>query len=362
MNPTLDLFTPLRIGPLELPNRIVMSPLTRIRADEGCVPSSIMVTYYAQRATAGLIITEGTHPSPMGRGYTYSPGLHSPEQVAGWRRVTDAVHAAGGRIFVQLMHAGRVSHSSLLPGQALPVAPSAVQLSGEFHTLGGKVPFETPRAFREAEIPEVVEEYRRAAELSVAAGFDGVEVHAATGYLPNQFLVTGANRRTDRYGGSVENRSRFLLEVVSAVASVRGAGRVGVKIAPGFTVNEAEDDDPVATFSHVVRALDPVGLAYLHVGYDSGYTRGGSTLGQNPIDLIRSHYRGTLFAVGGFTRDSGRAALADRRADAIVYGRSYIANPDLVERFVRGAALNPADPSTFYAGGERGYTDYPTLT
>src|SRR5438105_3337539 len=208
------LFTPVKVGPLELPNRIVMSPMTRIRADEGCVPSERMVRYYSQRASAGLIIIEGTHPSPMGRGYTYPPGLHSREQAAGWRRVTDAVHAAGGRIFVQLMHAGRVSHSSLLPGNVLPVAPSAVAVSGQIHTFAGKVPFETPRPLETAEIAGVVAEYRRAAELSVEAGFDGVELHAATGYLPNQFQVTGSNRRADAYGGSLENRTRFTLEVL----------------------------------------------------------------------------------------------------------------------------------------------------
>ena len=216
------LFTPVKVGSLELPNRIVMSPMTRIRAGEGCVPSERMVRYYSQRASAGLIITEGTHPSPMGRGYTYPPGLHTEEQAAGWRKVTDAVHAAGGRIFVQLMHAGRVSHSSLLPDHALPVAPSAIAVSGQVHTFDGKVPFETPRPLETAEIPAVIEEYRRAAELSITAGFDGVELHAATGYLPNQFQVTGSNRRTDAYGGSLERRTRFTLEVIEA--SVRRAG------------------------------------------------------------------------------------------------------------------------------------------
>src|SRR5271165_5890451 len=215
------LFTPGKVGPLELPNRIVMSPMTRIRAGEGCIPSERMVRYYSQRASAGLIITEGTHPSPMGRGYTYPPGLHSEEQATGWRKVTDAVHAAGGRIFVQLMHAGRVSHSSLLPDHALPVAPSAIATSGQIHTFGGKEPFETPRPLETAEIPAVIEEYRRAAELSILAGFDGVELHAATGYLPNQFQVTGSNHRTDTYGGSLERRTRFTLEVIEALCGVR---------------------------------------------------------------------------------------------------------------------------------------------
>ncbi|QDV34618.1 alkene reductase [Tautonia plasticadhaerens] len=354
------LFTPVRVGPLELPNRIVMSPMTRIRADEGCAPGERMVRYYAQRASAGLIITEGTHPSPMGRGYTSPPGLHTEEQAAGWRRVTDAVHAAGGRIFVQLMHAGRVSHSSLLPGHALPVAPSAVAVSGEIHTFGGKVPFETPRPLETAEIPAVVGEYRRAAELSIAAGFDGVELHAATGYLPNQFQVTGSNRRTDAYGGSPEGRTRFTLEVVEALCEVRSADRVGIKVAPGFTVNDTFDDDPAETYTHLARRLDPLGLAYFHVGYDSGYSR-GTAPPFNPVDLLRSAYTGTLLAVGGFTRASGQEAIEAGRADLIVYGRPFIANPDLVERFRLDAPLVTGDVRTFYGGDDHGYTDYPTL-
>src|SRR3954470_7432239 len=258
------LFTPVKVGSMELPNRIVMSPMTRIRAGERCVPSERMVRYYSQRASAGLIITEGTHPSPMGRGYTYPPGLHTQEQAAGWRNVTDTVHAAGGRIFVQLMHAGRVSHSSLLPGHALPVAPSAIAIEGEIHTFDGKVPFETPRPLGTDEIPAVVGEYRRAAELSIVAGFDGVELHAATGYLPNQFQVTGSNRRTDDYGGSLEGRSRFTLEVLKALCDVRGADRVGIKVGPGFTVNDTFDEVPAETYVYLARRLNPLGLAYLH--------------------------------------------------------------------------------------------------
>lgn len=354
------LFTPVKVGSLELPNRIVMSPMTRIRAGEGCVPFEMMIKYYSQRATAGLIITEGTHPSPMGRGYTHPPGLHTWEQAAGWRKVTDAVHAAGGRIFVQLMHAGRVWHSSLLPGKVLPVAPSAVAVSGEVHTFDGKVPFETPRPLETAEIAVVVGEYRRAAELSVSAGFDGVELHAATGYLPNQFQVTGSNRRTDPYGGSLENRSRFTLEVVEALCSVRGPGRVGVKIAPVFTVNDTFDDDPATTYTYLARCLSPLVLAYLHVGYDSGYGR-GTAPPFNPIDLIRPVYEGTLLAVGGFTKASAEAALAAGRADLIVFGSPFISNPDLVERLRLDAPLNQPDVRTFNGGDDRGYTDYPTL-
>lgn len=356
-----DLFTPVKIGALELPNRIVMSPMTRIRAGEGCVPSERMVRYYSQRASAGLIITEGTHPSPMGRGYTYSPGLHSMEQAVGWRKVTDAVHDAGGRIFVQLMHAGRVSHSSLLPKQALPVAPSSIAVSGEIHTFSGKEPFETPRSLETEEISAVIDEYRRAAELSITAGFDGVELHAATGYLPNQFQVTGSNRRTDDYGGSLENRSRFTLEVLEGLCGVRGADRVGIKIAPGFTVNDVFDDDPAQTYSYLVNRLNPLGLAYLHVGYDSGYGR-GTAPAFNPIDLLRAMYVGTMLVVGGFTKATGEAALWTGRADAVVYGRPFISNPDLVERFRLDTPLNAWDAKTFYGGDDHGYTDYPTLT
>jgi N-ethylmaleimide reductase len=299
------LFTPVKVGPLELPNRIVMSPMTRIRAGEGCVPSEKMARYYAQRASAGLIITEGTHPSPMGRGYTFPPGLHTEEQAAGWRKVTDAVHAAGGRIFVQLMHAGRVSHSSLLPHHALPVAPSAISVSGEIHTFSGKLKFETPRGLAIEEIPAVVEEYRQAAVLSIMAGFDGVELHAATGYLPNQFQVTGSNHRSDAYGVSLEGRSRFTLEIIDALCDVRGADRVGIKIAPGFTVNDTFDDNPAQTYTYLARCLNPLGLAYLHVGYASGYSR-GTAPDFNPIALLRSVYTGTLLAVGSSRKRRGR--------------------------------------------------------
>lgn len=360
MSDKLSLLSPVKVGSIELANRIVMSPMTRIRADEGCVPSERMIRYYTQRATAGLIITEGTHPSPMGRGYTFSPGLHSPEQASCWRKVTDAVHAAGGRIFVQLMHAGRVSHSSLLPGQALPVAPSAIAVQGEVHTFAGKVPFEVPRALETDEVAAVVEDYRRAAELSITAGFDGIELHAATGYLPNQFQVSGSNQRTDDYGGSLENRTRFTLEVLEALCSVRGSDRVGIKIAPGFTVNEMFDEDPAITYTHLVRRLNPLGLAYLHVGYDSGYGR-GTAPSFNPIDLLRPVYSGTILAVGGFTKATGDQAIVRGRADLVVFGRPFISNPDLVARFRCGAPLAPADVHTFYGGGDHGYTDYPTL-
>lgn len=357
---TVDLFSPVKIGALELKNRMVMSPLTRIRADENCVPTELMARYYSQRASAGLIITEGTHPSAMGRGYTYPPGLHNESQAAGWLKVTDAVHAAGGRIFVQLMHAGRVSHSSLLPNNALPVAPSAIAINGTVHTFSGHQAFETPRALLTDEVGEVVKEYGAAAKLALEAGFDGVELHAATGYLPNQFQVTGSNNRTDKYGGTLENRSRFTLEILEALANVVGSNRVGIKVGPGFTVNDIFDDNAEQTYSYLADQLNDFNLAYMHVGYDSGYSR-GTAPSFNAVDVIRKHYRGTLLAVGGFTKQSGNDAIESNRADLIVFGRSYIANPDLVERFKIDAPLNTADPKTFYGGSEHGYTDYPFL-
>lgn len=356
-----DLFTEGKLGEIEVRNRIVMAPMTRLRATEGCLASPLMVEYYRQRASAGLIITEGSHPSPMGRGYTYPPGIHTPEQAAAWRKVTDAVHQEGGRIVLQLMHAGRVTHSSLLPERALPVAPSAIAVEGVIHTFEGKVPFEVPRALTTEEIPGVIAEYRHAAELAVTAGFDGVELHAATGYLPHQFQASGSNHRTDIYGGSLENRSRFTLEILEALYDVWGAGRVGIKIAPGYTVNDMYDEDPAATYMYLARQLNSMGLAYLHAGYESGYTRGtGPSF--NPIDLMRSVYKGTLLASGGFTKETGNSILAADRADAVVFGRSFLANPDLVERLRRDAPLNePLDMSSFYGGGAHGYTDYPVL-
>jgi N-ethylmaleimide reductase len=297
----------------------------------------------------------------MGRGYTYPPGLHTEEQAAAWRKVTRAVHAADGRIFVQLMHAGRVSHSSLLPDHVLPVAPSAIPVSGTIHTFDGKASFETPRPLETEEIPTVIAEFRRSAELSIRAGFDGVELHAATGYLPNQFQVTGSNHRTDGYGGSLQNRTRFTLEVVEALCAVRGADRVGVKIAPGYTVNDTFDQDPAETYTYLAQTLSPLGLAYLHVGYDSGYGRGTAPR-FNPIDLLRPIYAGTLLAVGGFTKATAEAAINGGRADAVVFGRPFISNPDLVERFRVEAHLNPWDVRTFYGGDDQGYTDYPILS
>lgn len=356
----VDLFTPIRLGPLELPNRIVMAPLTRNRAGPGNVPQPLNAEYYAQRATAGLIISEASQVAAEGQGYPWTPGIHSPEQVAGWRLVTDAVHRQGGRIFLQLWHVGRVSHPDLQPGGALPVAPSAVRPAGEAFTFEGMKPSVTPRALALEEIPGVVERYRAGAHNALAAGFDGVEVHSANGYLLDQFLRDGTNHRTDRYGGSVENRARLTLEVTAAVCEVWGAGRVGIRLSPLQPFNDMKDSDPRGTFRHVVQALNGFGLAYLHVTELGKDTPGAAG---PPFDLLelRRLWNGLYMTNAGYDLARASAALSSGEADLVSFGVPFIANPDLVARLAKGAPLNPADPETFYGGGARGYTDYPTL-
>ena len=354
-----DLFTPIRLGGLELPNRIVMAPLTRNRAGQpGNVPQPINATYYAQRASAGLIITEGSPISAMAHGYPGTPGIHDAAQVVGWKGVTDAVHARGGRIVLQLWHVGRISHPSLLPGDALPVAPSAIRPSGRAFTRHGMSEFVTPRALETSELPALIEDFRRAAHNARTAGFDGVEVHGANGYLLDQFLRDGSNHRTDRYGGSAANRTRLLREVVEAVCEVWGADRVGVRISPLNQFNDMRDSDPQALFNHVGDALRPFGLAYLHVMERDVH---GAEL---PFDFseLRRRFDGPYIANGGYDKRRADAAIAAHRADCVAFGTSYIANPDLVERFARDAPLNVADPDTFYGGREQGYTDYPALS
>jgi len=355
----IDLFTPLRVGQLKLPNRIVMAPLTRNRAGAGNVPQPLNATYYAQRASAGLIISEASPISAMGHGYPATPGIHSAEQVAGWRGVTEAVHAGGGRIFLQLWHVGRISHPSLLPGKTLPVAPSAIQPTGMAVTYEGMQPFVTPRALESDEIPALVADYRKAAQNALEAGFDGVEVHAANGYLLDQFLRDGSNRRTDQYGGSIPNRMRLLLEVVDTVSQACGAQRVGVRISPINPFNDMRDSNPQALFNQVADALNPLGLAYLHV-MEIGI---GATEALPPFDFaaLRRSFKGLYMANGSYDKTRANAALAQDRADCIAFGVPYIANPDLVERFAGNAPLNAADQNTFYGGGEQGYTDYPAL-
>ncbi|XXY48630.1 alkene reductase [Sorangium sp. So ce269] len=347
------LLSPLSLGPIELSNRVIMAPMTRSRADDAGLVGEITATYYAQRAGAGLIISEGIFPSAMGKGYIRTPGLATDAQAAAFRQVTDAVHARGGRIYAQIMHAGRISDPSFLPGAATPVAPSAVQPRGASYTDEGMKPFVTPRALDTAEVAGVVEEYARATERAFAAGFDGVELHAASGYLPEQFLSSGTNRRTDRYGGSLENRLRFTLEALEAMASVRGPARVGIKIAPEMGFNDMADDAPVDTYTGLVRAISTMGLSYLHVAVvdpAKDYHR-----------RLRPLFAGAYLAGAGFSQESADAMLARGGADAVVFGAPFIANPDLPERFRRRAPLAAPDRATFYSPGPKGYIDYPAL-
>ena len=351
------LFTPFAVAALTFPNRIVLAPMTRSRAVDGNVPNPLAAIYYAQRASAGLLITEGTQVSPQGVGYIRTPGIHSAEQVAGWKAITDAVHAAGGRIFAQLWHVGRVSHPDF-HGGALPVAPSALRADGEAFTAAGRQPLPTPRALAHEEIAGVVEQFRAAAENASNAGFDGVELHGANGYLLDQFLRDSANVRTDEYGGSVENRARFPLEVVDAVVSVWGANRVGYKISPQFAGHSMRDSDPRATFSYLAEEFSRRGLLYLHVAEPIGSGNAGAP---RITPLLRGIFRGALIVNGGYDRESGERAVADGEADLVAYGVPYLANPDLPERFRRNAPLNQPDVATFYMGEAKGYVDYPTL-
>jgi len=347
------LFQPFELGPITLGNRILMAPLTRNRAGAGDVPHALNAAYYAQRAEAGLIVTEGAQISPQGKGYPGTPGIHSAEQVAGWRLVTDAVHKKGGRIFLQLWHVGRISHPSLQPNGQLPVAPSALKPAGNAMTAAGPVPYVAPRALALDEIPGIVADYRAAAVNAKAAGFDGVEVHGANGYLLDQFLRDGTNQRTDAYGGPIEHRARLLLEVVEVVSTVFGAARVGVRLSPINPFNDIQDSNPQATFDHVATQLGGRGLAYLHV-----YQAGG-----DPFDWqrMRRAFGGCFVVNGGYDRPKAEAAIESGAADLVAFGTSFLANPDLVRRLRQNAPLNAPNPATFYGGGAEGYTDYPTL-
>jgi N-ethylmaleimide reductase len=346
------LFQPVTVGALQLPNRIVMAPMTRNRADARDAPHDLNVEYYRQRASAGLIITEASQVSPQGKGYPRTPGIYSDAQVDGWRRVTDAVHAAGGRILLQLWHVGRISHPALQPEGALPVAPSAIAAEGDAFTEEGPKPFVTPRALTTGEIPAVLDQFRHGAENAKAAGFDGVELHAANGYLIDQFLRDGTNRRTDAYGGPVENRVRFLNDVVAAVVDVWGGGRVGVRLSPIGTFNSMSDTDPARTFGYAAETLSRFGLAYLHIVEDPGSFDWAE---------LKRRFRGPYMANNGYDRARANAVLAEGRADLVSFATPYIANPDLAERLRRGAPLATPDRSTYYGGDHRGYTDYPSL-
>ena len=354
---SVDLFSPVNIGRLQLPNRIAMAPLTRNRAAAGDVPQPMHVTYYRQRATAGLIISEASPISPQGVGYPHTPGIYSEAQVAGWQAVTQAVHEAGGHIFQQLWHVGRISHPDLQPGGAVPVAPSAIRPAGDAFTATGMQPFVTPRALEADEIQVIVAQYAAAARNSLQAGFDGVEVHAANGYLIDQFLRDGSNQRTDEYGGSLENRSRLLREVLQAVCEAVGPERVGVRISPENSFNDMRDTRPQETFEYVACLLNGFGLAYLHV------VEGDMVAGGKGLDYgrIRAAFKGIYMANCRYDLARAQQAVADGAADLVSFGTLYIANPDLVERFRQGAALNTPDPGTFYGGDEHGYTDYPFM-
>ena len=355
----MRLLEPYRLGDLELANRIVMAPMTRNRAP-GCAPNERMERYYVQRATAGLIVSEGTQIVAVAQGYQDTPGIYTDEQLGGWRRVTDAVHAAGGRIFAQLWHVGRVSHSYY--HGLRPVAPSPIPPPGKAYIPDGPLPYETPHALTITEIRDVVEQFRHAARVARDAGFDGVEIHGANGYLIDQFLRSGTNQRTDEYGGSVENRCRFLLEVTRAVSEIWSDNRVGVRLSPGGTTNGAVDEDPVSTFSAAISALDAIGdLAYLHIVEAPVGTSGPDERAVCATEFARSLYHGSLVTTGGYTPDAAEHLLEKECADLVGFGRLFIANPDLVARIRRHAPLNEPDRSTFYTRGDHGYLDYPEL-
>ena len=358
------LFQPLTLGDLELPNRIVMAPLTRARAGQpGDVPTALNAEYYRQRAGAGLIFSEATQVSPQGKGYAFTPGIHSQEQVAGWRQVTDAVHEAGGRIYAQLWHVGRVSRPELQPNGEKPVAPSAIQpetmvfISAE----SGMVPCQEPRALETEEMADIVAQFRQGAENARAAGFDGVEIHAANGYLLDQFLRTHSNRRSDEYGGSVANRLRLPLEVVDTVVDVWGTERTGIRVSPTGTFNDMHDDDPVATYGALAEELQARGIAFMEVVEDSFQGNEVEGRPEPVIDAIHAGFRRSYMGNGAYTAEEARSRIHDGRCDLASFGRPYIANPDLAERFRRGAPLNEWDEATFYGGDETGYTDYPFM-
>ncbi|HRJ71662.1 MAG TPA: alkene reductase [Terrimicrobiaceae bacterium] len=350
-HPTL--FDPITIGDLKLPNRIIMAPLTRARAGAERIPNALMAEYYRQRSSAGLILSEATSVCPQGVGYAETPGIWSEAQTEGWKQITETVHRAGGRIFLQLWHVGRVSDPIFLDG-ALPVAPSAVQPAGHVSLVRPKKPFVTPRALERDEIPEIIAAYRRGAENAKSAGFDGVEIHGANGYLLDQFLQDKTNLRTDEYGGPVENRARLMLEVTDAVVSVWGASRVGMHIAPRGDAHDMGDGHPAETFGYVARELGKRRIAFLCARESLGENRLGPAL--------KEAFGGPYIANEKFTLETGNQVLAAGEADAVAFGVPFIANPDLPERFRRGTALNPADPATFYAPGPAGYTDYPFLS
>jgi len=354
------LFEPIRVGDIELANRIVMAPLTRCRAAPGQVPSQLAIEYYRQRATAGLIISEATQVCAEGQGYLDTPGIYDAEQVAGWRRITDAVHAAGGRIIAQLWHVGRISNVALQPNGQAPVSSTARRAEAKTLTRDGFVPVSTPRALRTDEIPAVIASYRHAARCAMDAGFDGVEVHAANGYLIEQFLRDSINDRSDEYGGSIENRSRLLLEVMQAVAGEIGGARTGLRLSPVTPANDAgQDSNPQALYLHAVVQLAPLKLAFIEVV--EGQTGGARDFASFDYAALRRQFSGAWIVNNGYQRQMAIAVIASGAADLVSFGRPFISNPDLVRRLREDAPLNPLDKGTLYGGGVKGYVDYPTL-
>jgi N-ethylmaleimide reductase len=360
MSQPSKLFEPYQLGPIKLPNRLVMAPLTRNRAvPPGMVPSPLAVDYYGQRASAGLLVTEASQVSQQGQGYQDTPGIYSREQVAGWRKVTDRVHEKGGRIFIQIWHVGRVSHVSLQPNGGAPVAPSAIRANGKTFVGGAFTDISEPRALELAEIPFILDSFKRATANALEAGFDGVEIHGANGYLLDQFAKDGANKRNDGYGGSIENRAKLMLEVAKAVAAEAGANRTGIRISPVTPSNDISDSDPQALFDHIVDGLNDLKLVYLHVV--EGAT--GGPRDNAPFDYVslRKRFAGAYVANNGYDFELATKTLTAGAADLIAFGKPFISNPDLVERLKRGAPLNAWDKATFYGGDAKGYTDYPAL-
>jgi N-ethylmaleimide reductase len=359
MSQPSKLFDAFKLGPIALPNRLVMAPLTRNRAVEGLVPGPLAAEYYAQRASAGLLITEASQVSQQGQGYQDTPGIYSKEQIAGWRKITDRVHARDGRIFIQLWHVGRISHTSLQPGGAKPVGPSAIRAKGKTFVGGVFTDISEPRALELSEIAGIIDSFRRGAANAVAAGFDGVELHGANGYLLDQFAKDGANKRTDAYGGSIEKRARLMLEVAEAVAAEVGAQRTGIRISPVTPANDISDSNPQPLFDHIVDRLNALKLVYIHVV--EGATGGARDIAPFDYASLRKRFDGAYIANNGYDFELAEKVLAANQADLIAFGKPFIANPDLVERLKRGAPLNAPDKATFYGGGAKGYTDYPTL-
>jgi N-ethylmaleimide reductase len=347
-----NLLTPGRIGGLQTPNRLMMAPMTRSRALAGGVPSELAIEYYAQRASAGVISTEGVAPNAVGLGYARTPAIETAEQIAAWKKITDAVHAKGGRMFMQFMHVGRIGHSANRYTTEPLIAPSAVRANGQIWTDAlGLQDFDAPRALESSEIPGVIEGFAQATRNALAAGFDGVELHAASGYLPMQFLSSGSNQRTDGYGGSVQNRIRFVVETLDVMIAAAGdASKVAMKISPAIPFNDIQDHDPIETYTALVKAVAPMGLGYLHVLRTPPLP--------NIFEVLRPLYQGTFAVGGGFDLASGNAALASGLADFVVFGKPFTSNPDLAERFASGAALTPFDATTFYTPGPKGYTDF----